>query len=264
MKTYGDIKPFLKPYDGILFKGTDGISKIIQIGEQFELNNDEFSHIGIVITSELLPWLTQLQKDRFYLLESTINIGSNCVPDIIIGQGRMGVQIRDLEEVITVYLKTHQAKIAWCPLIDNPWIQKKEETNQIYQLRRHELLMIFRKFYDINGQKIYDYSILDLLSALFPYLRPIRNSLNEVIIEGHRLLTTFKITKPEKIDKEKMWEAELNLEQTRLFCSELVTMLYQMNNIIDPILNPADVVPVDFLGHDGRMKKVLDDPIYLK
>lgn len=111
---YNDLKSKIKPLDLLLFKGTDFVSKTISKCELYMEGSGSYSHTGIVISWEVMPFLSELEEGKLYIWESTMsgscrgmNRGGE-VPDVETGKGCFGVQIRDLEEVIKHYLSVNQ------------------------------------------------------------------------------------------------------------------------------------------------------------
>lgn len=223
---YNDIKQNIRPLDLLVFKGDDFVSGIISLlekrGHKFAKGGD-FTHAGIVITSEILDE-PLLQPGKLYIMEATIsgNLGAG-VPDIH-GRSFLGVQIRDLERLIDAYDYPNTTAIAWCSLTDNPCqtTEIKQRFNQIYN--------------QINGV-MWDANCWNLLSALYPCMRPCRPCFD------HTLHT-------------EKW----------LFCSEMVAVVYKHLGILPDYVNPSDVLPADlvFPNEDtDRMPSIINNITYI-
>lgn len=208
----------MEPLDLIFFKGTDIISKAVRLGEEISSGNSEFSHVGMVINNDILN-LDCLESGKFYVLESTVSYDHNAV-DVVSGKPKIGVQIREFENLKKHYLQG-DCKMALAKLINNPYVINKENCKKI-----------FEKTYIEYGRRFYDMNPLTLLAAVFPCLRKPRDLFDRMIIEGEVIL-------------------HKNLGQNNLFCSELVTLVYQDQGIISNRIDPEDILPVDILG-DSR------------
>jgi hypothetical protein len=151
---YNFIKLDLKPLDLLVFRGTGIIADFIGAAQEYKLGNGDISHVGLVVTSEILPYYIKknkkyyLNKNKRYVFES---IGS-------------GVVLRDLEKVIRKYIKNDDSHVGWC-------VMKFE-----YNITHEKFKPIFEKYY---GRK-YDLSFLNLAGALYPILRGMRNIKNKI------------------------------------------------------------------------------------
>lgn len=286
---FNDVKDNIRPLDIILFKGVDVISDTIRILEKYETENGDFSHIGMVITSELLPLIPQLKHNILYVLESTSSYGIPVIigdtpPDVVSGHGRFGVQIRELQKVIDTYItKDNNAKVAWGKLIDNPWekmtLMKDGHEKEIQKIM---LVNSMNVMYQKYGRKIYELNIFDMFGALFPCFRKNRDIIDEFLIEDETIYNTFineiypahdyihyffkSDVKTPTVNKRVSKDKELvDFRQTFVFCSELVTIVYQDLNILSKDIDPSDVVPIDFIkSNRTEIPKIIDDRlIYL-
>jgi len=118
----------------------------------------------------------------------------------------MGVQLRDLDEVVPNYDCCKETELAWMRMHDDARPNVDPEA-----LERVVNKYLNRKF-EMNP--VY------LLSALYTGLRPWRTLTGR----GHG--------------------------SKRLFCSELVTHVLQDLEVLDPDVNPLDVLPADFRSPD--------------
>jgi hypothetical protein len=119
--------------------------------------------------------------------------------------------------------------------LQNKYIQINNRVyNEFKNSKEH--LAIQKKIkiiYEIYGNKLYNASILDLFSALYPILRPLRSLKYKII---RKLAKLFKNKK--------------NILATPVFCSQFVALIYNNLGIIDVKIDVMNFVPVDFLGCD--------------
>lgn len=141
---YSEIKNRIKPLDLIMFKGVGIYSKFIQINSRLTTSNGDFSHVGIIVTREILD-IPQMDPNKLYIWES-VSSGVRHKPLNIFGKSFIGTQIRDLEEVIKEYSKKESSKIAVCFLSRNryPNIEYVKERMQYLYPKYNN------RFYDIN------------------------------------------------------------------------------------------------------------------
>ena len=218
---YEDIKHKIKPLDLVVFRGGEFVSTGIRILEELQVGNADWTHVGLVIDASILP---SLSKNKLYVLESTMSgkLSGDKLCDIE-GNGVFGVQIRDMKKLVKAYNASGKTLVGWCSLKNNPCDRRKGEQIDDYQERIELLQENFTNIYEQYGHKTYDYNLISLASSLFPQLRCLRRK----------------------------W---INTND-KLFCSELVALVYCKLGILDEEeFNPADVVPVDFtsgLDKDG-------------
>jgi len=281
-RKFSDIKNNIQPLDLIFFKATDYISLAIRESEKIEQKCGEFSHVGLVVNKELLPFISELKPDRLYIWESTISKklpgrdSSLSVPDIETGKPRFGVQIRDLEEVfynfyncstnyVTLpfsYIYSFFGKIksffipnsvltpqiAWCKLIRNPWLTDSYES-------KSKIINILNRFHTINGLRFYELNPIVLLSSVFPDLRPYRSKYDSFIINLHNTLVKYGLSYGN--------ETPQDIEETTVFCSQFVMMIYQDLNIVSREYDPSNFTPMSFFDKNNYTLNLLYDPIYL-
>jgi hypothetical protein len=248
---YDEIKNEIKPFDLIFFQGKGFGADIIRYGEWLtSINRDtnvdsfNFSHVGIILTSDLLINIKGVIKGELYIWESTMkNRKSIAVPNVS-GVYAAGVQLRNLKDVIfnynTYYInKTgKQDKCETCMSIAYLNSNYRNYVNDNYDnIKNNFIKNIYPKYQNIQ----YDSQPLNLLSSVLPILRIELNSyINKKL-------------------KSKDW----------LFCSELVASVYKDINIFPNTCIPDYVVPTDFLNHDsdkiesGGIPYVLDKIIPL-
>jgi hypothetical protein len=105
-KKWHKVVTLITPFDLVLFSGSDFVSSTIKKLENKKLKCGEFSHVGIVVNSLVLPHIPELIPDEFYVWESTSSLNipgmPTEVPDIY-GKNKLGVQIRNLKSVFENY-----------------------------------------------------------------------------------------------------------------------------------------------------------------
>lgn len=233
--TYSELVKIAKPFDIVFFRGTDVVSDAIAFMEQKQLGEGSYSHVGMIITSDLFPH-PSLKQNKLYVWESTMSMSlmgiTDGTPDVISNEGKFGVQIRSLQSVMKSYLSGDEAKIAWGRLINNPW-----DTN------KSKCVEEFQSIHEQYGNATYDANCIDLLAALFPWLRCLRTGLRKVRYAGRKAF---------RMGESSEW----------LFCSEAIAIVYKKIGVISPQTNVSDVVPVDFLGVDqDGLPRLVDSPV---
>src|SRR5579885_1883326 len=145
---FSQIKDQIKAFDIIVFRGAELVSDTISIVEEVFIGDGEWTHVGMIITADLLPFKNGI-PGKLYLWESTMSGKFGGGPnDVETGKGDFGVQIRDLEAVINSYDKPADTKIGWCKLIKNPLEKNETESEQEYELRINKIKQILKKFND--------------------------------------------------------------------------------------------------------------------
>lgn len=249
-----EIRKNIKPFDIICFKGSDGVSGIISGVQKYFLGSGEISHVGMVVTKDILPYYNIkgdnffLDEDEIYVFESTIPYSltieeQEVVPDAFTEEPKLGAQIRKLEEVIRVYLKDEGSSVGWCKLIKNPYTEEsKEIISETFQ-------KIFADYYS----RMYDLSFISLASAVFPKMRGIRAVRDFIFYTIYKLTTFFGLSTRKNFGP-LGWQ----------FCSELIANVYIKMGIIDPKTDPRNVTPIDFFGFDqDGLDRIVENPIYL-
>jgi len=105
-KKWEDLVKMIEPLDLVLFSGNDLVSSTIRRLQNKKLDVGNFSHVGVIVSSDILPNIKELQVGEWYVWESTSSLRlpgfENEVPDIF-GKHKLGVQIRNLKKVIDIY-----------------------------------------------------------------------------------------------------------------------------------------------------------------
>lgn len=246
--SYHHIKDKLLPFDLIAFRGGGLYSDLIAKLEEFEVGVGTFTHVGIVVTSDILTD-SFIEPGRKYLFESTLTY--NSAPDILSGKGVLGVQLRDLETAITHYIEDQDTKVAWCPLLNNPYADNGDLAVNVRK-RRMLLKEYFTDFFRRYDNRLYEIDPTNLLAAMFPSLRLIRTLRDELFVGLYGILHKFGLSK-NNIGPAG-WQ----------FCSELVAGVYQNIGVLSYEFDPQDVIPVDFFGCDrDGIPLLVDKPIYI-
>jgi len=231
-----NVRRLMHPLDLLLFKGTDPVSSTICLVERLETQCGLFSHCGILVNSELMPFLPQLKPGRLYVWESTFSYHlpgrADDTPNVETGTGDWGVQIRDLEEVLSAYLAGGRSRVAWAPLRHSPWLALDKEAEEEVRRRRSRIIAQVQELHARYGGCFYDFNPFNLLAAACPCWRRPRAVMHELMVEGRKLLSSQGAIRPS------------------FFCSALTAEIYRRLGIIDTGLDPQDVLPVDFLGAD--------------
>ena len=237
----------IKPLDLIMFSGNNFISKTIRMVEKEKLGLGTISHVGIVITKELLPHIKELEKGKLYIWESTNSkVKLSSFPKDILGQSKFGVQIRNLKEVVEYYLQ-FQGKVFWGKLDQHPFKIKNKDSLITYHQRKMDIIEQFKEIEKNYGNSRFNLSFIDLGASVFPSLRPLRSLKNKL----------QKLFQRKKNKSKKSY--------TPFFCSEFVAMICKKISLLDETIDPANVVPVDFLGvKESRSPKLIKKIVEFK
>lgn len=241
----------IKPLDLMVFKGDSYISRIIREFEKWELSMDDVSHVGVVVTRDILPHIPQLKVGRKYILESTVILShDDKVNNVITGSPRFGVQIRDLEYVILNYDPSPNQKIGYARLINNnfelPYIVK-----------------VMKDVMDKYANTLYEINPIKLLACVSPTMRWLRDIIDGLYIEGHYILSTIRLINKSAIDSMDIKSALREVEKYFLFCSELAVIIYQALGIISNDINPAEVAPVQVARLTNNGKPIFSEIKYI-
>jgi hypothetical protein len=108
-----------------------------------------------------------------------------------------------------------------------------------------EMIQKMKRIEKIYGNRVYNMSLLDLLSALYPVLRPLRG-LKYKVLKGLG----------------KIFQKSKKIKEEKLFCSQFVAIVYKELGLIDRKMNVKNFVPVDFLGVDEDGQKNIVSNIF--
>ena len=277
----------LQPLDLIAFRGGDTVSKILLKLEKYICNNGDFSHVGLLVSRELIPDVEEMEPGKWYVWESTVSFSSTS-KDVETHHGRLGVQLRELESVIKSYTdngKNNNA-VTWCKLLNNPWRQAIIKGDKVEKFCIAQLMMNIFEQYQHN---LYQVDAISMIASLFPQLRVVRNVSDRVIksIEdsfhksevrdmgdisprGSRSRPPLCRTTSREFMKDvrkHITSDDYHLmdgQSSWKFCSELVADVYQQLGLFPADKPTNDVVPVDFFGDvvDG-IPPLVETPVTL-
>ena len=220
-----------KPLDLLMFSSNGILGNIIGELEKLELGAGKWTHTGLVITSEIMPDVKSIKPGKMYVLESTLGLE---VPDIKGENHRYGPQIRDVEAILQTEYKS--GTVALFKLKNNPF---RTAPTGSFDRTNKDIADIQSKFKDIyNDVSTKEYDIIGPIPGLFPSCR---KEFNAIPIVNKYI-------------------------EERFYCSELCAYVYKQFNIISQNVNPAYVVPEDFMGNDKDGMKIEFDglPILIK
>lgn len=238
----------IRPLDLLVFRGHGLVADIISLAEDVttDSTSTDITHVEVVLTREWCPKIARMHKrivtaavDSDQMLLAYGSTLSGAVADLETGKPAQGVQIRVLEDILLKYFRSEHANVGVCRLLHNPI-----ETMDAESLK-HRLSVCYAS---MHGRK-YNTNPAALVGSMLPVVRPIRDLTNNILS---------------------------SIGQRGVFCSELVSHVYIATGVITDatdgtidgkILNPADVVPSDFLGGDadeGLVKRICEDPIWIK
>lgn len=241
------------PFTLLAFKGADLVSKLIRVVEKWNIGEaTDFSHVGILITSECCPFVPNLRPGVCYSWESTwgyrvMGMGEG-LPDVASGKCRFGVQIRELAQVVPLYTASGDAAVAMCALKHNPWLAQPGESTKDTARRRAKLIAAMQRVYKQFANAHYEFNLLELCAAGIPCLRKARDALHSSRVDGLLSVTN----------------AGADNVDTGQFCSEFVAHVYKALGIIPDRFRADEVMPCDFFGKDtDGMPAIANAPIYL-
>lgn len=267
LQTFLRSEQLLVPFTLVAFRGGDIVSSFIRVLEKVTMGNDEFSHIALLITAECCPFLSGLRPGKAYVWESTFGfkvagVGDG-VPDATTGKHKFGVQIRDLEELVPAYLNaSDKTAVAICSLLHNPWLQRAGESADELAQRRAQLVDIMQALHARYSRKLYELNMLEMLAAALRCLRPVRDALEAVLVDG--MVTLTNMTQDEHDQQLSSHEAAQRYRTQWLWCAEFVCIVLQAIGVVPRNFKPQNAVACDFLGGDADgMPAVAGSPMYL-
>lgn len=211
------IKAQLQPLDMIIFRGNGLISESILLGQTLGLGSAEWTHMGLVITTDILP-IKNGVKGQLYIWESVISgpLGDG-VNNIETDRARFGVQIRKLDDVIDKYDMSSESIIAWCQLLNNPLVKNPNDSDESYLQRRHSVINQLVEFQEERGQAVYEYNCFRCCLS--------------VCDRSNKLI-------PSMIGR-----------SDRLFCSALVVAIYQLLGLVNSEIDPTKIAPMELVDY---------------
>lgn len=226
--SWEDALNMVEPFDLFLFQGVWNISKFICLEEKIVSGHGEWSHVGIIVTTDVLPIQNGI-PGRKYIWEANTTTGNEDEseePDIELGQGTNSVQIRDFENVLKKRPLDLHGETAIAKLRYNPWKLSKDKPDY-----RNMLLELMKSYKELVGRIPFT-SVSKIPSGTVKYLMNPREykDTREFITDK---LFIPQLPSPEKIPKE-------------LFCSAFVTLTLQTLGVLPNTIDPELVFPCDF------------------
>lgn len=210
---YSSIRPQLRSFDMIAFRGTSVLSNAISYVEE-RVNGvgaGRYSHVGLVVMGDDFPPGTRYHtpagpNNAVYIFESVLG-GTGPMADgvnDVDGKGFLGVQLRRLDDVVIANDSNPKASLGWCRMREAARPRPSPDEWQ-------------RVFARYNGIR-YDASPLDLCAGAFGCLRPWRQCCFGACC------------------CKRNWQ----------FCSELVANVYKDLGVLPPDVDAQNVVPSDY------------------
>jgi len=119
-KSYTEVIDKIQPLDILLTRTNEASSIFIRSAQARLLGHGEFSHVGIVVDSTIMPIVEAgkgMIPGKKYFYECTMDQN---VVDVVSGKLRKGVQVKELGAFFEGYMKFPGAVIVWAKLKDNP------------------------------------------------------------------------------------------------------------------------------------------------
>jgi hypothetical protein len=161
----------IRPFDLVLFNGGDTVSSFIERLSVRAQGKDAnlFSHVGMIITKDILPDEVNMEYNKLYIFESTASGSLGGKVYNIDGKTFIGCQIRDFDEVMKSYDSNPKSSIAIRHLKNNPL-----DVSNINTIQR-KMAYLYGKY----NYTPYEINIMNLFEAMFPKLRKLRIKRNE-------------------------------------------------------------------------------------
>lgn len=167
VKLYSDYKSQIRPLDLIAFKGGDAVSAFIRYLEKQTTGSGDYSHVGVVVTTDVLDH-PRMIAGRLYLLESTATGFLGCGVKNIENKSFFGVQITDLDKLVSKYDRSSQTAIAVCHL------RSRNFENGVVRERLND-------FWRRYAGRSYQFNMLSMLAAVFPWARTWQKQAEKVL-----------------------------------------------------------------------------------
>jgi hypothetical protein len=215
---YKEAQKRFRPLDMVACRGDGLISDAIAESQRAKLGEGRWSHVGLLVNTDIMPGIINGQKGKWYIWEST---SLNEAPDVESKKAVTGVQVRDFEQVCKEYYGFMDTEVAVYRLKDNPWQRVQDESDESYAVRQESLRIKLSKAHQKYHGRPYDFS--GALAGFFKCLRKYRDN-NFVVNKFH---------------------------DYAMFCSELVASVYVDIGLLPESVDPENVVPEDFFGFDA-------------
>lgn len=251
-----------QPFDLLLFRSDDVISRSIIKAEKFKNKGSDFSHCGMIVTRKLFPDLKMLDRHKLYLWEATSSLKiltTDSAFNVEDGRSKLGIQIRDLEGVLNGYVEASDDKaMSWCRLKSNPWVLRVGESTQAHRKRKKRIIEQMSLLHSKFAGRGFEINPAGCFSTIFPPVRPLRTLFDVILIAGYEtlVLSHSGCKNFQKIwehagkdsDSEEELSGELNQPTSRwLFCSEMVALIYKEFKILNSTIIAANMCPTDFI-----------------
>lgn len=159
---YADYKSKISPLDIVLFRGGDLVSSTIRFIERQRTGSGDFSHAGIIVTSDVLSH-PDMKPGKLYILESTVTGVLGCGVKNIEGKSEFCVQITDFDKLVEKYDNSEETAIAVFHVSPSGGCLSNNGIRARLQPFWHR----------VRGCS-YQFNLYSLLSAAFPFLRGAR------------------------------------------------------------------------------------------
>jgi hypothetical protein len=219
----------IEPLDIVFFKGGDFVSDFIRFNSQIEIGINNWSHIGIVVSTDLLP-IKNGKPGKLYLWESILS-GKLCdgVYNIETNDSFFGTQIRSLKRILSVNKGNKKVNIGVGKLKNNPYKKQDGESDQDYNLRfkllKQKLLYLYHTYNNVRFQ----YNCIRLFNTMYDIFDPCISKNNT----------------------------------ERLFCSQLVALILNELEVIK-VDDTAKVIPADLLSDQSETGNIIDKIIVIQ
>jgi len=233
-----------KVLDILFFRSTCITSHIIAAASSLSTGVGEFSHVGLVVDSTVMPFIKDMKPGTLYVWESTVSSQGEPL-DIERKVPVSGTQIRELDAVVNNYYHAQSG----VPLV--AFSKLKDEYNPLLRNGRGWVVDQMWNAYQKYGRSPYrpeeaigsvseSFAIIPLLYKCSSFLASLVSSV------------CCKRKKPSEDQKEDVSPISTGRLNKNNFCSgQLAAILIELG-VLDPTINTSIVLPVDFLGCDAQ------------
>jgi len=219
---YDQIKNQLNDLDLFFFAGNSFLSKTIEFFEYLSTKNGQWSHVGIVVSTNSIPDIQNAIPGEWYILEATLstnlmNSQDFSIEDIESNKYVFGVQIRPLRDVLNAYQTN--GRMGWGKLNDNPFIRLPSDSDVSYNRRIKKLRNKLKKMHDKYYHREYEINPCDIINSF-------------QLCKGSSSCICGTATMCTSGNK-------------YIFCSQLAAIVYQTIGIISKKVIPNKILPVE-------------------
>lgn len=234
-----ELKSRIKPLDMFLFRGSGLLADTISELESKLMGTGEWTHCALVLTTEVVP-IKNGKSGTLYLWESA----AGDIPDVELGKPIIGVQVRELADVVCHYNSFNEGKVGWCRLLKNPVCDADGKV-----CANKTIEAVYKEY----NHTPYDLNPFELASPFFSLCGRLGNNIENFL---RCLCRRPRTATPGVLP----W---IKRDSGGLFCSELVALTYVRMGILPPSVRPHDIAPVEFLGcsNEQAIPVVIDTPI---